>query len=256
MKLFFLTAFTLLFSISLFAQKTPYELGNGNQTATYEECISYYENLAAANKGVSILTYGKTDCGEPLRLVVVSKGKAPENTFSSIESFIKKNRQENKAIMLVMNGIHPGEPEGIDASMMLARDLIVDKSQLLEDVVICIIPIYNIGGALNRNCCSRANQNGPEMYGFRGNAKNLDLNRDFIKGDSKNTWAFWKLFQQWKPDVFIDNHTSNGADYQYTMTLIASQKDKQDFGVKRYMKEMLPMLDNEMKKKGQESALM
>lgn len=242
----------MLSSWSLWAQKTPYELGNGNQTATYEQCISYYEGLAEANDGVGILCYGKTDCGEPLRLVVVSKGRAPANTSASIGSFIKKTKQEGKAVLLVMNGIHPGEPEGIDASMMLARDLVVNKSKLLDDVVLCIIPVYNIGGALNRNCCSRANQNGPEMYGFRGNAKNLDLNRDFIKGDSKNTWAFWKLFQEWKPDVFVDNHTSNGADYQYTMTLIASQKDKQDFGVKRYMKTMLPMLDNEMEKKDQE----
>lgn len=151
-----------------------------------------------------------------------------------------------------MNGIHPGEPEGIDASMMLARDLVTSNSKLLNHVVVCIIPVYNIGGAINRNCCTRANQNGPEHYGFRGNAKNLDLNRDFVKGDSKNTWAFWNLFQQWKPDVFIDNHTSNGADYQYTMTLIASQKDKQDYGVKRYMKEMLPRLNEEMKSRDQE----
>jgi hypothetical protein len=31
---------------------------------------------------------------------------------------------------------------------------------------------------LNRNSTSRTNQNGPEEYGFRGNARNFDLNRD------------------------------------------------------------------------------
>lgn len=255
MKLFLrLTFYSWLIASPLWlsAQKTPYELGNGNQSTTYEECIQYYDELAKTHKGISVLTYGKTDCGEPLRLVVVSKGQAPENNAKSIDAFIAQNRKSKKPVLLVMNGIHPGEPEGIDASMMLARDLVTEKSKLLNDVTICIIPVYNIGGALNRNCCTRANQNGPEHYGFRGNAQNLDLNRDFVKGDSKNTWAFWRLFQQWKPDVFIDNHTSNGADYQYTMTLIASQKDKQDYGVKRYMETMLPKLNDEMKRRNQE----
>ena len=242
----------LFCSVTVVAQKTPYELGNGNQTATYKECISFYNKLALEQPSVNMLTYGYTDCGEPLHLVVVS------NTVEQIDSkkerldFIKKIKKEDKAILMVMNGIHPGEPEGIDASMMLARNLVKGKSALLDDIVLCIIPVYNIGGALNRNCCTRANQNGPEAYGFRGNGQNLDLNRDFVKADSKNTWAFWEMFQEWKPDVFIDNHTSNGADYQYTMTLITSQKDKQDEGVKQYMEEMLPLLENEMEKCGEE----
>lgn len=235
-----------------FGQETPFEKGNGNQTATYEECINYYQNLAKAFPQIGLLTYGLTDSGEPLHLVVVTDKKAPEDTEESRRQFVNQTKRDKKAIMMVMNGIHPGEPEGIDASMMLARDLVMNNSILLNDVVLCIIPVYNIGGALNRNCCSRANQNGPEAYGFRGNGQNLDLNRDFVKGDAKNTWSFWEMFQEWKPDVFVDNHTSNGADYQYTMTLIASQKDKQDAGVKHYMRKMLPMLETEMEKCGEE----
>ncbi|MDV7396528.1 M14 family zinc carboxypeptidase, partial [Arthrospira platensis SPKY1] len=114
-------------------------------------------------------------------------------------------RQKGKCIMLVNNGIHPGEPDGIDATMMLFRDLLQDpgKRKLLEHTVIVTIPVYNVGGALNRNSTTRANQNGPEAYGFRGNARNLDLNRDFIKCDSKNAQTFSQIFHYWKPDVFI-----------------------------------------------------
>ena len=54
--------------------------------------------------------------------------------------------------------------------------------------------MYNIGGALNRNAYSRANQNGPKEYGFRGNGQNLDLNRDFIKMDAQETQSLVKLF--------------------------------------------------------------
>jgi hypothetical protein len=83
---------------------------------------------------------------------------------------------------------------------------------------------YNIGGALNRNSTSRANQDGPEVYGFRGNARNYDLNRDFIKSDTRNTKSFVEIIIN--ADVFIDNHVSNGSDYQYKLTYIMTQHNK------------------------------
>ena len=129
-------------------------------------------------------------------------------------------------MLLINNGIHPGEPDGIDASMMLLRDLAQGKIKAPQNVVVAVIPVYNIGGSLNRGSFSRVNQNGPEQYGFRGNAQNLDLNRDFIKADSKNAFAFEKIFQWLNPDIFIDNHVSDGADYQHTMTLLTTQYNK------------------------------
>jgi len=113
--------------------------------------------------------------------------------------------------------------------------------------------MYNVGGAMNRGCCSRANQNGPEMYGFRGNARNLDLNRDFIKADSKNVRSFYKAFQKWQPDFFVDTHASNGADYQYTMTLIATQRNKIHPNLGGYMdSKLVPYLYSDMKQRGYE----
>src|SRR5205085_10849189 len=94
------------------------------------------------------------------------------------------------------------------------------------NVVLAFIPVYNIGGCLNRNSNTRVNQNGPEEYGFRGNSQNLDLNRDFTKCDSKEARSFAQLFHYLNPDIFIDNHVSDGADYQHTMTLITTQYDK------------------------------
>jgi hypothetical protein len=77
-----------------------------------------------------------------------------------------------------------------------------------QNTIISTIPIYNIGGALNRNSTTRANQDGPEIYGFRGNGRNYDLNRDFIKSDTKNTKVCGTLSQT-QPRCFIDNHVSN-----------------------------------------------
>ncbi|MBC5995038.1 M14 family metallopeptidase [Pontibacter cellulosilyticus] len=222
--------------------KTPYEKGNGNQTATYEEAIEWYRTLDKAYDEVKMVPYGYTDSGRLLHLVVVSTDK--DFDPASI-------KQKNKRVLLIQNGIHPGEPEGIDATMMLVRDYLQDKSKRkqLDNVVLAIIPVYNIGGALNRNSHTRTNQNGPEEYGFRGNARNLDLNRDYIKTDSRNAELFHLIFRDWDPDVFMDNHTSNGADYQHVMTLIATQHNKLNPTLAGYLKgKMLPSLYEGMKK--------
>jgi len=213
------------------------------ETPTYAAVIKHYEAMAAKYPQAKLLTYGMTDFGKPLHLLVLSKDKV----FDPV-----KLRKSNKRIFLINNGIHPGEPEGIDASMMLANDLLKDN-KLPANVVLCIIPVYNIGGAHNRSSTSRANQNGPLEYGFRGNSKNYDLNRDFIKTDSKNSAAFQEIFNTWQPEVFVDTHTSNGADYQYTMTLIPTQKDKLNPILATYLtKTMLPALYGNMAKKGTE----
>ncbi|MEO7213294.1 M14 family zinc carboxypeptidase [Mucilaginibacter sp.] len=204
--------------IQAHAQLTPFELSkNKNYSATHAEVIAYYQKLAKQYPQMRTINYGMTDVGKPLTLVVLSKDKVFD------PALIKK---QNKCVLLINNGIHPGEPEGIDASMMLTRDLL-KSSKLPSDVVICIIAVYNIDGNMNRGH-SRANQNGPDAYGFRGNSRNLDLNRDFIKADSRNALAFAQILNTWQPEVLLDNHVSDGADYQYVMTLIETQKDKQN----------------------------
>ncbi|WP_192821738.1 M14 family metallopeptidase [Rufibacter sp. LB8] len=239
-----LTAFSLLLSPTQKPDwQTPYEKSNKTQTATYQECIAYYERLDQAYPEIKMMPIGMTDAGKPLHTVVLST----DQDFDPI-SIHKKG----KTVILVQNGIHPGEPEGIDATMMLARDLMLNKNlrKQLDNVVVVIIPIYNVGGALNRNSHTRTNQNGPESYGFRGNARNLDLNRDFIKEDSKNAQTFATIFRTWDPEVFVDNHTSNGADYQYTMTLIPTQHNKLGGELGKLLKQqMLPALYKGMEKR-------
>ena len=230
--------------LSLFAQKkdlrTPFEQRK-DYSATYFETIEFYEKLAETfPKQMQLLSYGSTDAGYPLHLAVLSTS----GEFSPVAL-----QRENKRILMVNNAIHPGEPCGVDATMLLFRDYLTDKDKQkdLTRTVIIAVPFYNIGGGLNRGAYSRANQDGPHDHGFRGNAKNLDLNRDFIKNDSKNARAFVEIWQEWQPDAFLDNHTSNGADYQYTMTMIATQKDKLAPPLADYLQsDMLPRLYADM----------
>lgn len=214
-----------------------------NKTLPYSQVLEFYQNKAKSNPQFKLFEYGPTDCGKPLQLFVISHDK--DFDVASI-------RRKKKLIVLVNNGIHAGEPDGIDACIELVQKIDEGKLKLPEYTVLAIIPAYNIDGALIRGCCSRANQNGPEEYGFRANARYLDLNRDFIKMDSRNAEAFAELYHAWDPDIFIDTHVSNGADYQYNMTLIASQEDKLYPTVSKVMKQdILPALYDMMERKNE-----
>jgi hypothetical protein len=135
--------------------------------------------------------------------------------------------------------------------MLLVRDIVTHKKSLPANVVLAIIPVYNIGGCLNRSAFFRVDQNGPKEFGFRGNSQNLDLNRDFIKCDSKEARSFAEIFHLLDPDVFIDNHVSNGADYQHIITLLSSQHSKLGGVMGEYMnKQFEPGIYGLMKQKG------
>ena len=221
---------------------TKFEQSKGTQTPTYFEIIDWWQKLDQQSGKVKMLTMGMTDAGYPLHLVMVSnKG---DYNFDNIH-------KTNKRIILINNGIHPGEPDGIDASMLLARDIVINKYKIPDNIVLAIIPIYNIGGCINRSADFRVDQNGPEEFGFRGNSQNLDLNRDFIKCDSKEARAFTEIFHLTDPDVFIDNHVSNGADYQHVITLLTTQHNKLGGVMGEFLsKQFEPALYTSMKQKG------
>lgn len=201
-----------------FSWKTPFER-DSTWSATVEETHDFLAKLAASSTFVKTSPFGFSDGFLPIHEVIISLDGQfdPDSVHAS-----------GKAVILINNAIHPGESEGVDASLMLARDLVINPiiQKLLDRVVVVILPYYNLDGGLDRRSSYRANQQGPREQGFRGNARNLDLNRDFIKCDSRNTQTFTRLFHKWDPDLFVDTHTSNGADYQATITMIATQPDK------------------------------
>ncbi|HEX7845421.1 MAG TPA: M14 family zinc carboxypeptidase, partial [Chitinophagaceae bacterium] len=261
-KIFLLVFLFSTCSVSAQTLLTKFEQSKGTQTPTYFEIVDWWKKLDVQSPYLKMLTMGMTDAGYPLHLVIISTDK--DFNFESL-------RKKNKRIILINNGIHPGEPDGVDASMLLARDIChylanENKIQpasgsnfdlrwndynLPKNLVLAFIPIYNIGGCLNRSGNYRVDQNGPEEFGFRGNSQNLDLNRDFIKCDSRDARAFTEIFQLTDPDVFIDNHVSNGADYQHVMTLLTTQNSKLGGVMGNYIRDQFePAIYSSMKTKG------
>lgn len=221
---------------------TPFENSRGIKSATFSEAIAFYRDLDAHYNTISMQEAGPSDASEPLYVVYYcNKGIFDAPAW----------KKSGNLILLINNGIHPGEPDGIDASMMLLRDAAMGKIKIPDNVMLAVIPAFNVGGALNRNSYSRANQNGPEAYGFRGSAQNLDLNRDFMKMDAKETQSLVQLFHKLDPDLFIDNHVSDGADYQHIMTLLSTQHSKLGGAMGDYLHNTFePLIYADMKKRG------
>lgn len=190
---------------------TCFEKSNYLESPDYENTLKYFQKFADKTPFVKIKTIGTTPQGRELKVIIVSKDKAftPEQA-----------KKTGKAILLIQNGIHPGEVEGKDACMLLLREILItkEKESLLDNTILLIIPVFNIDGHERLSPFNRPNQNGPKKMGWRTNALNLNLNRDYLKADSQEIRSFLKLFNDWLPDFMIDNHTTNGADYQYHVT--------------------------------------
>ena len=201
-----------------------------NQTYGYDELMAAYAMLDRNNDLMKWHSFGMTDAGEPITVIEISSERL---------DFTYNAPNPNKPRILVLNGIHAGESDGVDASLHWVEELL-KTPEIFEDVSIFIIPVYNVGGYQNMSCCTRANQNGPEPLGFRGNGNNLDLNRDFMKCDAANSRTFQEVFQLIKPNLLIDTHTTNGADYQYVMTLLPGP-------IERFPKEDQPFLNSWVK---------
>lgn len=193
--------------------RTKAELTDYRETPRYDETIAYCRRLAAASEDVHLETLGHSPEGREIIAVVVSSDKA----FTPGAA-----RATGKEIVLVNCCIHPGESEGKDAMLALIRDLTVHDGRkaggLLDHVILLCVPIHGVDGHERFGPYNRINQNGPSEMGWRTSAQNYNLNRDWIKADAPEMQAELGLFHRWLPDLLIDTHTTDGADYQYDLT--------------------------------------
>lgn len=233
---------TLLLCLSFCYSAMAQGLWEGNTTPTYAELVAICEEYDEQHQEIELYNMGTSDAGLPIYVLIVNGAQDSISTFQ---------KARKSTTILVNNAIHPGEPDGVNAMILWIDEWITQGKTNADYPVIAFIPAYNVGGMLNRSSSSRANQLGPEEYGFRGNAKNFDLNRDFIKMDTKNSFTFAKIFHGLDPDVFIDNHVSNGADYQHTITLISNLTERMSPEMGEYRNEkMLPTLTDKLKEDG------
>lgn len=188
------------------AERTQYR-----ETPRYDETLAYARKLAAASPLIRVQSFGKSGQKRELPLIVAATNK----TFTA-----QTARRAGKAVVLVQACIHAGESDGKDAGLALLRDIAITKTRLslLDHVVVLFIPIYNTDGHERFSAFNRINQNGPAEMGWRATSTNLNLNRDYMKADAPETRAWLKLWNEWNPDLFVDCHVTDGADFRYDVT--------------------------------------
>lgn len=189
---------------------TPAEKSGFATTPGYNETLKWFKELSDACPVINVTSIGKSPEGRDILMVIASLDRA-----ISPDAL----RNSGKPILLVQAGIHAGEIDGKDAGMMLLRDIAFgDKRNLLQGVNLLFIPILNVDGHERSSPYNRPNQRGPENMGWRTNAQNLNLNRDYTKQDSKEIRAVTDVMNQYDPLLYMDIHVTDGADYQYDIT--------------------------------------
>jgi len=208
------------------AEKTNYQ-----QTPNYDDTIAYAKKLADASPFIEYRTFGQSGQGRDLPLLIASESGALSPTAA---------HQQNKAVVLIQACIHAGEPDGKDAGFALLRDVFITKSRagLLSNVVLLFLPIYNTDGHERSSPYNRINQNGPEEMGWRTTATYQNLNRDYMKADTPETRSWLRLWNEWQPDLFIDCHVTDGADYRCNITYHHEHHDGVDAGVLQWQRDV------------------
>jgi hypothetical protein len=187
------------------AERTAFE-----ETSRYEDVRSFIDVLGRQTPRVRVETFGRSEEGRDLPLLVVGDPPAEPPVRG----------QHPLPVVFVMANIHAGEVEGKEAVLHLARRLTLgDLQPLARSAVWLFAPIYNADGNEKISLDNRSEQNGPiGGVGTRENAKGLDLNRDFMKLESSEARALVALFTRWDPDVIVDLHTTNGSYHGYHLT--------------------------------------
>lgn len=245
------TSFTIIlffhFTTLIFSQfdfKTQFEESNFTETEDYTSTIHYFSELANISQYAELKVLGETPRGNKIFYFIVSK----EKNFEPVSLHDRK-----KPLFFILNGIHSGEIEGKDASMLLLREIFVDKSKeyLLDFADMIFIPVFNVDGHERTSPYNRINQNGPANMGWRTTSQNFNLNRDWLKADSPEMTLLLGLYSHWLPDFMVDNHTTNGADYQYTVTYGVERHGNIDRDLGNFVNtKFLPYLIDNVEKDG------
>ncbi|AQQ01428.1 peptidase M14 [Pseudoalteromonas aliena] len=224
---------------------TDFELSGGEISPDYAGTMAFVDRLVAANPTqFKSQTIGYSNSKRAIKMLVASE-----------QGFFEAGKMANstKPTIFIQAGIHAGEIDGKDAMFMLLRDIATGKRRdILKKVNILFIPILNVDGHERSSVFNRINQRGPAKMGFRTNANNLNLNRDFTKLDTPEVRSVLKVINDYNPNLYIDVHVTDGADYQYDVTygynpVFSSESPAVSDTLNQFFK---PVIDNTLAEQG------
>ncbi|MEZ4235652.1 MAG: M14 family metallopeptidase [Myxococcota bacterium] len=130
-------------------------------------------------------------------------------------------------VVLMLDGIHPGEVEGKEATLALLRDVLEGREgDWLDQLTLVVVPLFNPDGGDALDPANRkldiahlSGQPGP-LVGTRTQSHGINLNRDYLRHEAPEM----RLLQQrvcipWAADLTVDNHATNGSVHRMSMTV-------------------------------------
>jgi len=196
------------------AEATSYK-----ETSLHAHVMEFLASLASRkDRRLHISSFGTTPGGRELPLCILSAHgiRSPE-----------ASRRRRLPVVLVINGIHAGEVEGKESSLMLMRDLLDGADDdLLGELTLVVVPLFNPDGNDAVDPANRRldlpklhGQIGPDLVGTRVNASGINLNRDYMRQAAPEMRLLQsRVVQVWQPELTIDCHATNGSVHRYAMT--------------------------------------
>ena len=205
-----------------------YELGS--QFTRHHEVVAYYQYLANAEPSrIQLKEYGKTNERRPLILAYISSESNITNLEGIREEHLKNTKgegQPEKAIVWLSYNVHGNESVSTEASMQTIYDLLIKKSDYLENTVVIMDPCINPDGRdryvnwynQHKNTPNNVDPNSKEhhenWWSGRSNHYMFDLNRDWAWLTQVESQQRLKEFNKWLPHVHVDFH-EQGIDNPY-----------------------------------------
>ncbi len=224
----------LLLPFSLSAQTSPevflgHQVGADRTLVDYHQIRAYFERLDEESGKVSVLTIGETTLGEPMIMAVVTS----EDNMANLDRYREIARrlsdprdlapeearqlsQEGKVIVLITHGLHASEigmsQAVLESAYRLATgDTPFDADEVLDDVIVLLIPVANPDGQLMitdwyRDHLGTKHEGGPMPWLYHHYAGH-DNNRDGIANNLVETRAISRvLWHDWFPQIYDDPH--------------------------------------------------
>lgn len=204
--------------------RTSSEKAGFSQTATNQDILEFFAMLKWNSENVHIFDMFTSSRGRSCPVLVMSNPRVTSH---------REAKASGKTVVYLQGGIHPGESEGKEAMLMLARDILLgEKKYLLDRLIIIVCPNFNVDGNETRS----VGRQYPKLSGTRRNARGFDVNRDAMKVETLNMQgAYKRVFNTWDPILIHDTHRMGRVRHGYAIGYAGSNVATAHQGVRDYV---------------------
>ncbi len=233
------TCFATLVLVALFAIpatsqgfRTEHEKSGFQEYTSYEGLMGFLHDVQATSEDMLLSSFGTSMEGRVQPYAIFSRPLVTRPWEAMVSG---------KPIILIYANVHGGEKTLRESSLLLVRELATrgtEANGFLDDLVVLVAPSVNLDG-FERST--------------RGNARGVDLNRDYMKLETPETRNLVRnLLHAWHPHISVDGH--NGGSYPYNITYQANSHATPDPSITDLCDfEIFPFVDRKNEEAGYRS---